>query len=107
MFDQGSEIPIMDRIENDLVISVSRLKEKLNFLKKVLKNNILLPSNFKKGIDRDLLILQQERKLKLCLKKIKDQIFIKQNTSYKKTYEIIKAKTWIFHSKKKVIMPFL
>ena len=40
---------------------IIRLKEKCEFLKKCLNRKVLLPSNFKEGIDRDLLIIQQER----------------------------------------------
>ena len=57
----------------ELVKSI-RLKEKTTFLKKCLKFKILLPSNSKKGVDRDLLIIQQQRRLKVCLKSIKNAI---------------------------------
>ena len=39
------------------------LTQKYNFLKKCITLNILLPSNSKKGIDFDLLLIQQKRKL--------------------------------------------
>ena len=61
----------------ELVKSI-RLKEKTTFLKKCLKFKILLPSNSKKGVDRDLLIIQQQRRLKVCLKSIKNAIQSKQ-----------------------------
>ena len=45
-----------------------RLKQKKTFLLRCLRIGVLLPSNFKQGIDRDLLLIQQNRKLNLCLK---------------------------------------
>ena len=54
--------------------SVVRLRERKSFLKRCMDQNILLPSNFKKGIDRDLLITQQQRNIKVSLKEIANQI---------------------------------
>ena len=48
--------------------------EKLAFLKRCNNTGILLPSNYKTGIDRDLLILQQKRKLKLSIKLLQNEI---------------------------------
>ena len=38
-----------------------KLKELNIFLQQIIKTNVILQSNFKKGIDRDLLLIQQKR----------------------------------------------
>ena len=60
-------------MEKELTSSI-RLKEKSRFLWRILKANVVLPSNFKSGIDRDLLLIQQQRKLDLCLKELANEI---------------------------------
>ena len=62
--------------KKELVTSI-RLKEKKVFLVRCLKKGVLLPSNFKKGIDRDLLITQQERKVTMYLEEIRDLVRVR------------------------------
>ena len=50
-----------------------RSKELSIFLKRVISRNILLQSNFKKGIDHDLLLIQQKRNLKFKLNSIQNE----------------------------------
>ena len=57
-------IPIMDNSESlKKYIKATSYEEKSLFLKECVKLNILLPSNNKKGIDFDLLLVQQERRI--------------------------------------------
>ena len=71
------------------------LNEKLIFLKKCISLNILLPSLKVKGIDLDLLLIQQKRKLYLQLKEIeldvKDnkRLFFKLSSEEKKHANVI------------------
>ena len=71
------------------------LKEKLIFLKKCINLNILLPSNKVKGMDLDLLLIQQKRKLYLQIKEmevnIKDnkRLFDKLNSQEKNHANVI------------------
>ena len=51
-----------------------KLKELNVFLQRIIKTNVILQSNFKKGIDRDLLLTQQKRNLKTKLQKIRSEI---------------------------------
>ena len=51
-----------------------KLKELNVFLQRIIKTNVILQSNFKKGIDRDLLLIQQKRNLKTKLQKIQSEI---------------------------------
>ena len=55
-------------------ITSIRLKQKQIFLKRCESAEVLLPSFYKRGIDRDLLLAQQRRNLKISLRKISDQI---------------------------------
>ena len=57
-------IPIIDNSDSlKKYIKATIYEEKTLFLKKCVKLNILLPSNNKKGIDFDLLLVQQERRI--------------------------------------------
>ena len=50
-----------------------RSKESSIFLKRVIKRNIFLRSNFKKGIDHDLLLIQQKRNFNFKLNSIQNK----------------------------------
>ena len=57
-------IPIIDNSDSlKKYIKATIYEEKSLFLKECVKLNILLPSNNKKGIDFDLLLVQQERRI--------------------------------------------
>ena len=57
-------IPIIDNSDSlKRYIKATIYEEKSLFLKECVKLNILLPSNNKKGIDFDLLLVQQERRI--------------------------------------------
>ena len=73
--------------KKELVTSI-RLKEKKVFLVRCLKKGVLLPSNFKKGIDRDLLITQQERKVTMYLEEIRDLIRVRERWRKKNEKEM-------------------
>jgi len=60
-------------IHNQQIAYFYKLKELRIFLQRIIKRNIILQSNFKKGIDRDLLIIQQTRNLKTKLKQIDNE----------------------------------
>ena len=60
-------------MENELRSTI-KLKEKRKFLSRILRAKVILPSNFKSGIDRDLLLVQQQRRLDICLKDLAKQI---------------------------------
>ena len=47
-----------------------KLKELNAFLQRTIKTNLILQSNFKKGIDRDSLLIQQKSNLKTKLQRI-------------------------------------
>ena len=73
---------------------ITYLKAKIVFLERCLNKEVLLPSNFRKGIDLDLLLIQQSRKLKndikLYKKQVSDFVFDKIRTpdDSLKSYEI-------------------
>ena len=73
--------------------------EKMIFLRKCIKFNLLLNSNRVKGIDLDLLLIQQRRKLFEQLKEMEFQttdnkmLFLKLNYSEKKSAKKITFKT--------------
>ena len=60
-------------MHNQQIAHFYKLKELRIFLQRIIKRNIILQSNFKKGIDRDLLIIQQTRNLKTKLKQIDNE----------------------------------
>ena len=63
---------------------ISKLNERKAFLKRCSEANIVLPSNFKKGIDRDLLLIQQQRNIKvLQLSLIQNMMLLCDVITYK------------------------
>ena len=78
-------IVLNNNINNDLdkvqiCLKVVKTKAKMKFLSTCVNRNILLPSNDKKGIDFDLLLLQQEGRTQKQLKVMKADLkkFIKK-----------------------------
>ena len=68
-----------------------RSKESSIFLKRVIKRNIFLRSNFKKGIDHDLLLIQQKRNFNFKLNSIQNktknyELKLKNEYDQKKTF---------------------
>ena len=60
--------------KNQEIAYYYKLKEVNIFLQRVIKKNIVLQLNFKKGIDHDLLLIQQKRNLKTKLKQLHNKI---------------------------------
>ena len=75
------------------------IHEKMIFLRKCIRLNLLLNSNRVKGIDLDLLLIQQKRKLVKQLKEMESQtsdnkiLFLKLNCSEKKSVQEVIFKT--------------
>ena len=75
------------------------IHEKMIFLRKCIRLNLLLNSNRVKGIDLDLLLIQQKRKLVKQLKEMESQtsdnkiLFLKLNCSEKKSVKEVIFKT--------------
>ena len=91
------------------------LTQKYIFLKKCITLDILLPSNRKKGIDFDLLLIQQKRKLHNQLKEIEaktknnnylfNQLTNKQKSflnkaCFKQKFHYKRKVTWLFNKQK-------
>ena len=66
-----------DKVQFKIYCKVVKLHQKRIFLEQCVKENVLLRSNQKQGVDYDLLIIQQRRRISNSIKEI--DTFIKQN----------------------------
>ena len=69
--------------QRNILVRAVRLKQRLKFLIRILSSSLILPSEHRKGIDRDLLLTQQARSLQASITKIRSQLKQHSDLIYK------------------------